>query len=128
VLARTTGSGPAFGYFFGPRRDLIPNSGDVGTIEPDSAIFVAMFGDLGLLEGTWPVIGLQSGWDRDRWPLPAFGRVDEAANKAWKVTNSDDLCVVAEQPWPVEDARQLPKDGLSGYGAVEKRLARLLGG
>jgi hypothetical protein len=128
VLARATGNGPAFGYFFGPRREVIPSISDVVTLGPQLAVLAANFGDLGLLEGKWPVLGQEAGWDRDRWPLPAFGRVDEVANKAWRVIYSDNLEVVAEQPCPVSNARQLPKDGLSGYGAVEKRLTKLLGG
>lgn len=125
VLAKATGNGPAFGYFFGPRREVIPSISDVGILGPQSAVFAAMFGDLGLLEGKWPVLGQQAGWDRNRWPLPALGRVDEAANKAGRVTYSDDLGTIAEQPCTVADARQLPDDGLWGYGAVERRLTRL---
>jgi len=126
LLTRVAGDGPVFGYFFGPRRTQVPDIHETETLAPQDAIFVALFGDLGLLNGEWPVIGQHRKWDRDEWPLPALVRVDEMANKAWQVAYSDQLQVVSEEPLDPSLAKESPRDGLWGYGAVEKRLTRLL--
>lgn len=126
VLARTAGKGPAFGYFFGPRRETIPNLSDVESLRPEVAVVAALFGDLGLLKGKWPVLGRQANWNRDLWPLPALGRVDDVSNKALMVTYSDSLDMIESQPCTVEYAKQLPSENLWGYSVVEFRLTRLL--
>src|SRR5687768_5375020 len=45
------------GYFFGPRRDRVPALDDVADLAPEAAISIERFSDLGLVRGTWPVLG-----------------------------------------------------------------------
>jgi hypothetical protein len=128
LLARVAGDGPAFGYFFGPRWKHPPAVEITRALTPKDAIFVALFGDLGLLNGEWPILGQDLNWNRDVWPLPPFIRIDEIANEAWKVSYSDQLQVLAEEAIDPTLEKKFPRDRLSGYGAVEIRLTQLLEG
>jgi len=109
-----------FGYFFGPRREGVPDLAELQKLCADNAILVRQFGDLGLLEGKWPVIGRLENWRMVDWPLPEFGRVDESLGKAWRVRYPDDLSGLGEEtPCSIEKAKALPRDALSGDGAIE---------
>src|SRR5947199_8190807 len=74
IVARIAGRGVTLGYFFGPRRSVVPNLSEVETLTPDMAILVEIFGDLGLIEGRWPIIGLNASWDLRFWPMHAYRR------------------------------------------------------
>jgi hypothetical protein len=50
VVARVDGSGGVLGYFFGPRRAEVPSLLEVENLDPDQALRVLRFGDLGLIE------------------------------------------------------------------------------
>jgi hypothetical protein len=117
------------GYFFGPRRHTVPPLIELTPLTPIDAILIALFGDLGLIDGTWPILGQVEPWERQAWPLPIFGRTDEDEHKAWKVKLADDdpSVVVSERSCSPQEARHLPKEGLMGAGAVERYLAHLLG-
>src|SRR5712692_9362532 len=128
VLARVAGDGPAFGYFFGPRREKIPNTLELDSFGPPDAVLVAKFGDLGLLNGEWPVIGRHQGWNRNEWPLPPLVRVDKTENRAWMATYSDQLELVSDRPCDPRLANQFPEDSLWGYGAIEEWLTKRLDG
>src|SRR5229473_6828898 len=110
LLARLDGRGSAFGYFFGPKRNCIPDIRDIDTLTYKDAIVVALFGDLGLLNGEWPVIGKPSQWDRNEWPLPPFVRVDEMENKAWMACYSDKLELLSDEPCDPALAKTFPED------------------
>lgn len=127
VVARAAGDGRTFGYFFGPRRDELPTLGDVEGLAPKHAVWVGRFGDLGLLNGEWRILGESGNWDRSLWPLPPFIRIDDTRGTALKAVYSDDLELISEEPCDPGLRETLPKDALSGYGAVEKRLTRRLG-
>src|SRR3990172_250775 len=122
VIARSAGNGPVFGYFFGPKRDDVPELATVAHLDRRDAIWIGQFGDLGLLEGEWPVIGDAPNWNRDDWPLPPFIRVDRISGKAVKVIYSDDLSQESEEPCDPSLVSQYPEDALSGSGAVEITL------
>ena len=91
ILARVPGDGIAFGYFFGPLHENIPTFKDASGLQQESAILVVRFGDLELLQGTWPILGRLPGWNRTLWPLPIFGRINELDAKAFEVTYADNL-------------------------------------
>lgn len=117
------------GYFFGPRRSAPATLEDVQTYHPSDAVLVAIFGDLSLQQEEWPILG-QREWDRNQWPMPAFGRVDALPGKlAWCVTYADDdpNTVVRESGCTPEQAEQLWPDGLFGAGAIEIKLTHILG-
>ena len=128
VAARADGRGTVLGYFFGPRRDDLPMPNDVGELRGEDSIEIAIFGDLGMIEGRWPVIGPLPGWKSENWPVPDFGRIDAVSgNRAWRVRYQDpDLKWLSEEEITVSEASALPRDRLMGAGAVERWLSHLL--
>lgn len=129
VVARMAGTGPVFGYFFGPKRALIPELGEVANLRAEDAVWLGRFGDLGLRRAEWQIIGHTTDWRRESWPLPPFIRIDPiSAGKAVKATYSDTLDVVSEVACDPALATSYPEDTLSGSGAVEYQLTSLLDG
>lgn len=120
--------GVLLGYFFGPRRYEIPTHEDLSGLSASDAVMVEMFGDLGIIRGEWPLLGRINGWDRTAWPTPEFGRFEELTGRAFKVTYDDDNPnrVVREEQVDPGGLVGLPGDGLSGAGAVERTLTRML--
>lgn len=128
VVARTSDEGKVLlGYFFGPQLKEIENA-TVDDLDPAKAILRIRFGDLGLLNGSWKIIGTVADWSRTDWPVPQFVRRDTLSRKAWVVrySDSDPNKIEAESPTDLECA--LTNDSLSGYGAVEIKLTKLLEG
>jgi hypothetical protein len=130
IIARTMPrkEGVLLGYFFGPRRDSVPNLGELSALSASDAALVERFGDLGILDGTWPLVGHTDRWDRGAWPTPAFGRLEELTGRALKVIYDDDNPnrLLREERIDPSELASMPKDGLSGAGAVERILTRLL--
>jgi len=127
IAARVDGKGIVLGYFFTPKYDALPTPDDIGNRQPKHAVLIAIFGDLGFLEGTWKVIRSTEDWDRGKWPIPSFVRVDCISGKAVKVEYSEDnLHEVRNTPIDPISAHGLPEDGMSGSGAVEIHLTKLL--
>lgn len=127
-VARHTPKGEIIlAYFFGPKRERVPTLEEIDRLEPAEAIKVMRVGYLGLLDGSWPVIGDSPRWERERWPIPAFIRKDDLSRTAWRVIYSDDdpNTVVSEQRIPYE-AAGLEKDSLLGDKAVEAVLSQIL--
>ncbi len=128
VIARMNGRGTVFGYFFGPK---IADLADVcvGDLCPEQAIFSGQFGDLGLLNGEWTVIGRVPDWSREKWRFPSFLRFDEGSPTGFLSTyDEDSLQCINEQKIKLSeiDVRDYPEDSLMGYGFVEIKLAKLL--
>jgi hypothetical protein len=126
IVARLKGDGIAFGYFFGPRRDFVPTITEIEELSKDKSVLKIQFGDLGLLNGEWRVIGHHEDFDRSDWPLPPFIRVDDISGKAWREVYSDSLEMISDDPCDPLLVKDWPRSVLAGYGAVEKRLTRLL--
>ena len=114
-------------YIFGPKRDTIPSLAGLDMLSPKSAIKVARVGDLGLIDGSWPIIGDAVGFERDEWTIPTFIRRDDIAKVAWLVVYADDNPneVVSEQSIPYQ-TEGLEKDSLLGAGAAELVISQLL--
>jgi hypothetical protein len=128
VVARTTDRGRVLlGYFFGPRREVVPALNEVCGLLPQEAVRVVRFGDLALVSEEWPIIGHATPWDRQCWPLPSFVRRDEISGTAWKVEYSDDdpNKVVAEVAIK-GSANGLERDAVLGAGALELVLTQSL--
>jgi hypothetical protein len=91
-------------------------------------VLVQRFGDLRLMQDRWPILGNDDGWQRELWPLPAFGQHLEIDGKAWRVEyqNDDPNSVPGETRISMEEFRRLPDNGLLGAGAVENSLTKLL--
>ncbi|EEF59410.1 immunity 26/phosphotriesterase HocA family protein [Pedosphaera parvula] len=128
VVARATAKGKVIlGYFFGPRRMSVPTLEEVETLNPQNAIRKLQVGDLSLVKGEWPIIGLSKSWERADWPMPVFIRRDPLRPKAWLVyrSDTDPNVVIREEPAP-NGLTGLENDSLSGAGAAEIVLTRLL--
>jgi hypothetical protein len=130
VVARATPKGKIIlCYFFGPRRSKPASISDVRNFAPHDAILVHRVGDLGLINGEWPILGELPSWDRNLWSMPQFVRKDELCNRAWRVyySDNDPAQLVKEEPEPLDS--KLERHGLLGYGAAEilvtKRLNQL---
>ena len=128
VVARANAAGVLLGYFFGPRRDVVPGIDAFAGLRPEDAILVRKVGDLGLTKGTWPVLGRLPSWDRLAWPVPVFVRYEELSGRSFRVFYDDDDPgrVLREEPTSPGEGEQGPKDGLMGAGFAEKALTRLL--
>ncbi len=126
VVTRIGDEGVTFGYFFGPRLEdcatEIPDD-----LKPEDRVLWGKFGDLGLINGEWPVIGVSDGWRAEDWPMPLMVRVDEAAGIAFASTYDDSIAFVSEERCDPSLAETHPYDRLMGYGSVEIRLTKLLG-
>ena len=130
VVARTNGKGIVFGYFFGPRIDQEQDARVDTTVVPRQAIFLGLFGDLGLIKREWAVVGKIEPWCRDGWPMPPFVRAEEGGKTGFiTYYDEDSLLFIREEKVPLSQVATdpLPDDGLWGYGAIEIRLTKLLG-
>src|SRR5689334_4391041 len=127
VVARrpSRAGGCLLGYFFGPRFEASDNV-SFDQLAPGDAVLRARFGDLGLIEGTWPVLGIAPEWDRSKWPFPDFVRREPLTGQAYLVRYCDTDPRRREFEKAIDPDCDLPTDGLSGSGAVEIRLTKLL--
>jgi hypothetical protein len=126
LVARTAPQGRVLlGYFFGPRLESAP-SAVPADLDPANAILRVRFGDLGLINGEWPIVGHVPKWNRTQWPMPDFVRRDPLGKmKARIVRYSDDDPNRIEEEHTVDDGLGLEADSLHGYGAIEIRLTNL---
>jgi hypothetical protein len=126
VVARVSRRGKILlGYFFGPRVET-SDSVMLDGLDPAVAVLRVRLGDLGLISGKWPIVGNLPYWDRTKWPMPDFVRREELSRKAWIVRRADTDPRQIDSEWPTDFASELPDDSLSGYGAVEIKLTKLL--
>ena len=149
IVVRMDGRWGIVGYFFGPK--LLRAEGAFDDVKAQNAKLVARCGDLGLVNGEWPLSGELQDWNRDEWPFPASYREDEFEKKAW-LTYYDEDTLDAQHEEPVrfvgykaEYKRQVaaygcvregpvikigqtthPYDSLLGYGAAEIALSGYL--
>lgn len=132
TAAYLDGNGIVIGYFFGPRKEAIPAIDDLPPFNLADADFVSEFGDLGLIEGKWQVIGARRDSDPSPWPMPIFRRYDAVTGKLSLVTYNDrDLkreFTVRQSEVGDQDVDALPRFGLCGAGAVELVLTAILRG
>jgi hypothetical protein len=128
LIARANPKGALLGYFFGPRRVHIPQLHDVSGLRPDDAVLVGTFGHLGIVHGTWPLLGSLDDWERQNWPTPVFVRYEELTGRSFHVfyDDNDPNRVLREKQVAPGEAEQAPKDGLMGAGFTEAILTRLL--
>lgn len=114
------------GCFFGPRRKKLPDLDELEHLRSKNAILVCRFGDLGLRDGIWPVIGTIRTFSRSDWPLPRFLRRDES--RAELIEYHDDDLVEERSVERIygQIPTEYPKDGLSGYVAVQIKLNLLI--
>lgn len=119
LLARIDQTGGCLGYFYLGNPPL-------DRLDPGKADLVKIFGDLGLLEGRWKVLGPYPGFRRQDWPLPEFAHQDPV-NGAWYLRSHDEqtLHFTTERRVRAEEAEGHFRDGLAGAVALERLLAKL---
>jgi hypothetical protein len=127
VVARVGPKGRVlFGYFFGPCL-ASADTAMIDDIDPAKAILQIRFGDLGLINGEWPIRGTLPVWDRSKWPMPDFARrqlIGKRKPVLVRYSDADPTRVEAE--YRIDDDAGMPIDSLAGYGAVETRLTNIL--
>lgn len=128
VAARMNGEGVVLGYFFGPKREQAPSLKETTGLRASNASYVSLFGDLGLIDGKWPILGHSDLWRKELWPVPYFCRYHpELDPRAFRVEYSEDtLAAIDEAEISPEECQRMPRDGLSGFGAIEITLGKLL--
>jgi hypothetical protein len=127
LISHHDGRGGVIGHFFGRSFTDPPALADVQDLEPQDRLRVMRFGDLGLVMGQWIVLGRSQGWAADDWPMPAFGRRDLVHGPLRVEYEPGDLRGPArELPVSESELAALPRDALSGAGAVELVLTDLL--
>jgi len=127
IIARVDGKGGIFGYFFGPKFSSFEEIENCSGLKCQDAILSGRFGDPGLLNDEWKVIGEYTSWDKTDWPMPAFIRIDESENRAWlSYYDEYDFSFIKEDEVSPELKDKYPYDRDMGYGAVEIRLTKLL--
>jgi hypothetical protein len=98
------------------------------TLEPRAAVLVCLFGQLGLLDGTWRVLGATPGCRPNDRPVPRLARPDALRpDPGWVVECGDTCQVLSEGAVPIADIAGLQGDGIYGSVALERRLALDLG-
>lgn len=126
VVARAAPRGRIIlAYFFGPKCGTVPTLAQIEELKAQDAILAIRVSDLGLIRGTWPVVGQAGSWQRSAWPMPLFVRRE--GRRAWLVYYADDNPNrrVAEEPGPLQ-ASDLRSDSLFGFGAAEVVLTKAL--
>jgi hypothetical protein len=127
VVARSGEMGKVLlGYFFGPRLSS-STAVKVEDLNPSHALLKVRFGDLGLINGMWPIVGTMPRWKRADWPMPPFVRRDPLKKrKPFIVRYSDaDPCRI-EMERPIDHGAEMTSDSMYGYGALEIELTKLL--
>jgi hypothetical protein len=84
------------------------------------------FGDLGLINGKWPIHSKLSKWKRVEWSMPEFVRREPISNKVWRVKYSDDDPNKIEDESAADFDAKLEPERMCGNGAVEILLTKLL--
>jgi hypothetical protein len=136
IIARGNPKTSLICYFFGPRRSDVPSLSEVETWKAADALCVEQVGDLGLLQGDWPIIGHSQLFRRDNWPMPVFVFQVPALGgfKGWTelryYSEDNPLEMVGKQvvrgKAAEEALKNLPEDGLSGAEASEIGLDLML--
>jgi len=113
-------------YFFGPPLDRVPKADELVGRSPKDAVLVARCGDLGLINGEWPIVG-SSSWMPDQWKMPEFRRTESISGTAFIVTYKEDdpSREIDERKASPTFVAGLPENDLFGSGAVEIRLTKL---
>jgi hypothetical protein len=147
IIARTSPLGVLLGYFFGPRQAELPTLDDAEALRADKAVWITRFTDRGLRDRRrsgrqWPVLGRLADWDRKRWPMPAFARLDARTGHAFRVFYADndpdsrprweqvptDAPMMYRDTWgqTANAIQGLPTDGVASADGAEKWLDDLL--
>lgn len=102
------------------------------SLRPADAIDVCQFGDLGIQEEDWPILGRLPSWpsERDLWAPPPFGGVSlsDPSRGYLRYYDPEDISelYIREEECSVEKAKAHWEDGSLGHAAVQRGLMRVL--
>ena len=128
VVARLDKKKGVLGYFFAPKYSSVDEIVITTDIIPEKTIHVKNFGDLGLVTNELKIIGKISPWNREDWAIPIYGFTDMLINwgELRYYTEKELGTFSFLKRVSIEEARSYPPSGLSGSGAVEIYLNKLL--
>lgn len=133
VYARTKkgrGKRVPFGYFFGKVHSA-PEDIRLGELNAADAVLKSRFGDLGLVQGKWSLVGKIDPWNRSEWPMPDFmlSGADPFMSLPWdqllRFDDNDPTIEIMRERHPV-GTLQLPSAGVPGSVALEHTLAKII--
>jgi len=126
LIARMAPEGKVLlGYFFGKVFREIPSVKAMDQFQEKDAVKIHRFGDLGLINGEWPILGRLPLWNRNDWPMPAFMQVEPISNRVWKIEYPDENPGGKPRRTRITgSSSNLPKDGMGGYKYIEEILQK----
>ena len=135
LVARVGRRGLLAGFFFGPVLDRVPSRTEwrarAEGLRPADALLVQQFGDLGIQDEAWPVLGQSPRWsiEREGWRLPDFGYVDPVSPTRGYLRSydpDDPSKFIGETECSAEEARAHFPDDLAGHVALQAVLTKAL--
>jgi hypothetical protein len=119
------------GYFFGPKYLDVPTDRDTWGANYKDAILITLFGDLGIVNGCWPIIHSTRPFVKQEWPIPKFGtKISLVPRKGlireYEQNNKGQLIMIREVASTEKDIFGLPEDIIMGGGSVEIKLTKIL--
>jgi hypothetical protein len=110
-------------YFFAPNGTAPPTPAQLGNLRPGDAVLVQR---LDQPAKDWPLLGRADEWDRDAWPVPAFGRAVKKTGQSFLVIYDDDLRFVGEEITDRSELDGLPPSELLNPASAATVLTGLL--
>jgi hypothetical protein len=131
VVARSSfiSHGILLGYFFSDVYDQLPTLDTLCHLKPRDAQVVIRFGDMGLKNGEWPIVGKCVNWSSKDWAMPSFVREEPLTGRRYEVLYdpNDPAQRLSEQELKVDERKDLGRDSLYGHSAVQRYMAHVLG-
>lgn len=131
LVTRWDEGGYVIGFFFELGTMEIPTSDTPKSFHyrPEDAIDILRFGDNFLLDGTWPIVGYASSWNRNEWAVTKFA-LGESKINLFQIRHYDPDKPFYK-PVKIENVTPdaiigLPTDSSHGSKAAVYHLARLL--
>jgi hypothetical protein len=131
VVARvsSTHKGILLGYFFSDIYVQHPSLDALCSLNPSSAREVIRFGDMGLRNGEWPILGKCANWSSTDWGMPNFVREEPLTKRRYEVfyDSVNPALRLGEKELTAGEGENLKRDSFWGHFAVQRYMAHILG-